>query len=98
MRIVTFGTRKLVNFGKSLYMRLVRIMAFTVFKTGFHYETRYNTIHYGSQEESQYNTISLCSGQLNSHGHHPLYFLEHTYVSPDDITPFAWAAVNSVRH
>ena len=30
MRIVTFGTRKLVNFGKSLYMRLVRTMAFTV--------------------------------------------------------------------
>ena len=32
MRIVTFGTRKLVNFGKSLYMCLVRIMAFTVKK------------------------------------------------------------------
>ena len=30
MRIVTFGTRKLVNFGKSLNMRLVRIRAFTV--------------------------------------------------------------------
>ena len=30
MRIVTFGTRKLVNLDKSLYMRLVRIMAFTV--------------------------------------------------------------------
>ena len=28
-RIVTFGTRKLVNFGKSLYMCLVRIMVFT---------------------------------------------------------------------
>ena len=30
MKIVTFGTRELVDFGKSLYMRLVRIMAFTV--------------------------------------------------------------------
>ena len=32
MRVVAFGTRKLVNLGKSLYlyMRLVRIMASTV--------------------------------------------------------------------
>ena len=32
MSIVTFGTRKLVNFGKAFYMRLGRIMAFTVKK------------------------------------------------------------------
>ena len=42
MRIVTFATRKLVNVGKSLYMRLVRIMAFTVQRLNLHQKSYYN--------------------------------------------------------
>ena len=68
MRIVTFGTRKLVNFGKSLYMRFVRIMTFTVCPGGRSKSTkRFLCIHYVHKQRSP-------SGCLHARTHLDLDF------------------------